>query len=359
MKEQAISSAHHYIIVGTLLLPGCLQQSRDVVCKRISLPQRSSRTCSHHNQAYQKALSGAPPITIWVHGTRFFHHRMFREFFHCPNGLTKIATLEQHHYWRHVLNALSAGNPQQYPLKTCYLFGWPGRLSFIQREEYAQLLYAQLRDVIADYKQQYKCTPYIQVIAHSHGGNVVLNLANTKKAEDQDMIINKLILMACPVQAKTKNLIKDPMFKQVYVLYSHLDMIQVMDPQGLYKRKQETPTSFFSKRRFPLKENVLQIKMRHNRHAVLHTEFSSPAFVYYLPRIIKEIDEWHKNELCNFNPTSETRLMLTVYTNGKKVEPAPRQFYRIKSRGKRFLKPETSAAPPTHKKPTMIPTAVA
>ena len=38
-------------------------------------------------------------------------------------------------------------------------------------------------------------------------------------------------MMACPVQAKTMECIKDPMFKRIYSLYSSLDFVQILAPQ--------------------------------------------------------------------------------------------------------------------------------
>ena len=155
MKAKKVKPAHHYILIGALLLPGCIQQSRDVVSKRISLSPRGPLS-----QPEPTTSATAPPITIWIHGTRFFPRSMFKNFFHCSDGLTKATDLGKHYRLRQVMNALVAGNPQQYPLETCYLFGWSGRLSFVEREEYAQLLYNQLCSAIAQYKKQYHCQSY-------------------------------------------------------------------------------------------------------------------------------------------------------------------------------------------------------
>ena len=45
--------------------------------------------------------------------------------------------------------------------------------------------------------------PCIQLISHSHGGNIGLNLPAIGKQYEKRLMIDKLIMMGCPVQAKT------------------------------------------------------------------------------------------------------------------------------------------------------------
>jgi len=55
--------------------------------------------------------------------------------------------------------------------------------------------------------------PKVTLISHSHGGNVALNLAAIAEKESP-LSIERLILLACPVQQETAALVDAPMFKK-------------------------------------------------------------------------------------------------------------------------------------------------
>lgn len=157
-----------------------------------------------------------------------------------------------------------------------YTFGWSGLLSQQRRRKEAIRFYNQICEEIVRLEQAEGIfEPEIEIIAHSHGGNVALNLAGiyhtlnnnmdslvdekipTKKEFEaelfrlrektdperfidgqhrfdylptkKDLKIDKLIMMGTPVQPKTYALAASPMFGQVFNIYSDEDAVQKMD----------------------------------------------------------------------------------------------------------------------------------
>jgi hypothetical protein len=172
-----------------------------------------------------------------------------------------------------------------------FTFGWSGILSQNERRKESLRLYNVLCEKIEEYKNQ-GINPKIRILAHSHGGNVSLNLAAINEAsnilkknldeknqtknihktikylkklsskkecqknngqkkfdycpQNIDLKIDELILMGSPVQQETETLVYSDIFKQVYSLYSEQDVIQSMD---VFSTKQRS-----SKQRFDLEK---------------------------------------------------------------------------------------------------------
>jgi hypothetical protein len=118
--------------------------------------------------------------------------------------------------------------------------------------------------------------------------------------------------LACPVQEATANLIKDPIFKEVFVLYSSLDVMQIIDPQGLYTHDDDRP--LLSQRRFPVQDNIAQVKLKLNGHALFHSDFIHLKFMAMLPHIIDKMRDFQK--VCLNEQTiaqEKTQQILSVY----------------------------------------------
>lgn len=167
-------------------------------------------------------------------------------------------------------------HPQEHHV---YTFGWSGLLSQKQRRKEAIRLY----NLLAEEIDRYHClgkNPKIRLIAHSHGGNLCLNLATIKeillapkisyleekkdKCDHQDqsifhmfaymktlknqegayknkkfkrydyvpntnITIDELIMLGTPIQVETINVVTSPIFKNVYSFYSEHDSIQNLD----------------------------------------------------------------------------------------------------------------------------------
>ena len=118
--------------------------------------------------------------------------------------------------------------------------------------------------------------------------------------------IDELMLLACPVQEKTRALVSDSFFDHVYSFHSHADLFQVLDPQGWpalreclkkifkappKKAMQELLTFFeetplFSARHFPAHETVKHIKVVMHNRDLFHIEFLLMPFINALPQLL-------------------------------------------------------------------------
>lgn len=260
-------------------------------------------------------IKQGPPITIWIHGTRqFFSKYFFHNFFHCHPGINPACTFEEKYHLRDVAKKLAEADSERFSFDTFYFYGWSGKLSFEARHKAAQDLYDDLTEIIDQFKKTYNHDPFIRLITHSHGGNVALHLAEVKN-ETCNFEINELIMLAVPVQQRTLELIKDSLFKKIYSIYSTLDTIQIIDPQGFhhwyrhktgqYKQRVESP--FFSERLFPEQDNLLQIKLKMNRRGIGHVEFLMNHFIKNIPVILDRADAWHTK-------TKQTKVFVKLKT---------------------------------------------
>jgi len=291
-----------------LILTGCNGQR--TIKKKLHVP-------IYNQSIYSSAcIQNNPPITVWIHGTRFFPRRALQEAFHGKTGLKHAEAFPRDHYLRAVAETLDAYAPSQFPFDTFYFFGWSGKLNANIREQSAHQLYAELKRISAEYQESYQAIPLIQLITHSHGGNVALNLARIE--DTNPLCIDRLIMLACPVQTKTMDLIGSPMFEKAYVLYSSLDLVQVIAPQlrkKHYSSKHAIKFPPFSHRRFPSHPHVTQVKVKVNGRALFHNEFNKPHFVRLLPSILDDIDNWQSPIACEKEMVSlKPKNLLCVYT---------------------------------------------
>jgi hypothetical protein len=305
-------------------------------------------------------------VTVFIHGT--FHlpimpkiaikgiHGLIDKAVFAKKGLYKVTSLKEHyeqtwtkklhHY--HMLSTLSDAQPEQFPLESLYMFGWSGQLNPAKRLHAAKKLYNALSLVVTEYKQKDGIEPYIQIITHSHGGNVALNLAKINETSDTSLTIDELILLACPVQHETSQLVESAVFKKIYSLHSHWDILQVIDAQGwvpfkqriknLFKRndpdtqisdeKKEMPC-FFSERHFALNPKLIQANIYYGMRGMLHVEFISATFMQHLPVLLRYIDaqtDYHPSEkdpdmFVDLNPMikESRRLRLAEKKSHKRV----------------------------------------
>lgn len=283
-----------------LLLTGCGKPLyiREKLYIKKTQDAEGKRPCFHANVPDY--------ITVWIHGTKLYPRAVLHKLYHSPNGLVHASSFDTQYHLRSIADTLSSADPSRYDSEYMFLFGWSGALAFEERTKAAHKLYTQLKSVTQSYVQKYGKKPKIRIITHSHGGNVALNLAHIK--DDPDFVVDELILLACPVQEATANLIKSPLFKEVFVLYSALDLLQIIDPQGLYSHDDECP--LFSKRLFPTQENITQVKMKLNGRALFHSDFIRVKFVSILPQIIDKMREFHEK----YAALKQQEQILSIYT---------------------------------------------
>lgn len=278
-----------------------------------------------HIERYDKKSSSTsiepPAVTIWVHGTLVLRKPIYHRIFADKTTLVPALSLPEKHHFRQLAETIAEHDQEHFPLEEFYIFSWSGKLQNQERKYAAQMLYYEIMQLHKTYIKKYGCEPRIRIIAHSHGGNVVLNMAKIKNTPIP-LSIESLILLACPVQEKTKHLISTPIFKRVYSLYSSLDIIQILAPQfklactthpitAKHKRHYRIPP--FSSRLFPTYNHLTQAKIKINGYPISHTRFSRKDFVALLPTILQKLDSWHTESIAN-NSIRKHKLLL-IYKN--------------------------------------------
>jgi pimeloyl-ACP methyl ester carboxylesterase len=199
--------------------------------------------------------------------------------------------------------ALFETAPHEFPLERFYKYYWPGELSLQARKKAASELYGILKT------HQGPCT----IIAHSHGCNLALHLAELAHEDGKESCtkIDRLVLLAAPVQEATAHLVSSPVFKRVYACYSITDMIQVADPQKFHRdmraRKDDLP--LFSKRLFPSSNKLTQAQITFDKRHPSHNDFIGVPFFKQLPHILSLLDTVH-TQGCE-----HVRLHVPLYGN--------------------------------------------
>lgn len=304
------------IICSCLFLAQC-GHTRRTIKKKIMVAN------DYHIHNHKKETAHTPPpVTVWIHGTCFNRNPLFHNYFNGKPGLKLITEIDQKHYLVNAAKTLALYSPHQFPIEAFYVYGWSGKLSFDERKENATILYHELQRINDEYVKTHGTEPSIQIISHSHGGNIALNLPSISKQCEKPLIIDKLIMMACPVQAKTMECIKDPMFKRIYSLYSSLDFVQILAPQMVYKVKETKKGRYkaewkfppFSNRRFPHHPTVAQVKIKIDGRAIMHGEFTLPKFLSTLHEVLANIDTWYFEQSA-VPLWVEKEKLFCVYTN--------------------------------------------
>lgn len=231
-------------------------------------------------------LEKLPPgnATIFIHGTMFALVSPLANLGPIPEGLIPFSSCTNG--YKRVGMALIASNPKQFTQQNFFYFGWNGELDFTERKQAAYLLY----DTISEH------TEPLTVIAHSHGCNVALYLAQiAEEKKNTTLKIDSLILLAAPVQNATAHLVHSPLFKQIISLYSTADLIQIADPQGVYTESKKVSVDkklpLLSKRRFPHAPALKQARVLLDGHSPSHIDFIKPRFIKRLPELITLLAE--------------------------------------------------------------------
>ena len=134
-------------------------------------------------------LEKLPPgnATIFIHGTMFALVSPLANLGPIPEGLIPFSSCTNG--YKRVGMALIASNPKQFTQQNFFYFGWNGELDFTERKQAAYLLY----DTISEH------TEPLTIIAHSHGCNVALYLAQiAEEKKNTTLKIDSLILFSCP-----------------------------------------------------------------------------------------------------------------------------------------------------------------
>ncbi len=230
----------------------------------------------------ESVMSAHDVLTVWVHGTR---NPIFRKIHASPEGLYAWDNLPSEYGLKKVAEALHEHDVSEFHIDNFYTFGWSGLLSFFARDMAGKDFNRAIRDLKDQHFKQHAIIPRIRVITHSHGCNVVLSAAD-QLLLDEPVMIDELVLLACPVQQATVQQIQSPAFKNIYSLYSTIDLTQVLDPQGLNIEKRQSNGKLFSERQFPSQPNLVQAQIRRKGFALTHGGFVRQRFGTVLPSIL-------------------------------------------------------------------------
>ena len=218
-----------------------------------------------------------------------------------PYGIIAARNVQQNSILARIALTLDKASPQEFGKDFFYFYGWHGKLTFSSRMQAAEKLYA----VVKDHKGP------LTIVAHSHGCSVALYLASlAEQHQNYSLVIDKLILLAAPVQTATKHLLHSPIFKEVYTFYSSADFMQIGDPQGLYWESYlysplNTPIPLLSKRCFDPAPNIIQTRVMLDRQSANHLHFMISRFLKHLPALLcavkKRADEGGYEKTRNFS----------------------------------------------------------
>ena len=227
--------------------------------------------------------------TIFIHGTIFPVVSRLMNGGRYPHGLVPVVDIKENTRLTRLARTLENADAMSFPTGSFYFYSWSGVLNFNERKKAAKLLFSALCDHQGP----------ITIIAHSHGCNVALYLAELAEEQGKPLQIDSLILCAPPVQKPTAHLIKSPIFKKIYSFYSTADIVQVLDPQGLYEETKkisiDTPP-LFSQRLFQDTSNLVQTRVLFNKKSPGHESFLSPRFVSKLPSLISLLNSAEEKE---------------------------------------------------------------
>jgi hypothetical protein len=213
-----------------------------------------------------------------------------------------------------------------------YTFGWSGLISQSRRRFEAIRLFNALQEEIIALKKE-NVEVKVRMIAHSHGGNLCLNLgaivpilnsktfnefdkysleeqanesikqmftiiktlpakeqASTKQGQkrfdyvptEKKFSIDELILLGTPIQQETELFLFSPIFKKIYNVYSAEDSIQQLDWISTKNAisKQRVNETLLARMTQPSSPRIIQIKIMYERQIAKNHEGSQ--------RIIRE-----------------------------------------------------------------------
>jgi hypothetical protein len=196
-------------------------------------------------------------------------------------------------------------------IKKYYLFNWNGALSIQHREIASKELYENICEIIKKNTSDGFLTK-IDLICHSHGGNVAFGLFKFAKKNSWLVQIENLILMGTPIYEFSENMLfkkninNEYFFKNVFSLISKEDLIQTKDITTGYKMYQK-----FIKNRSNLFQIYFSYEKNNNKVYPTHQEFTYnankdrkiPVVVQFIPLIISSINDikkTNKGEILNF-----------------------------------------------------------
>ena len=300
-----MKSAIKWIVTGCLLAGAMCTGTHE---KKIHFKKKICVT-----KAVAKKTSAVAPsdtyITVWIHGVSIFKPNVYN------NGLWPAHTFIENESLFGIGKDLVESDPKRFPADNVLMYSWAGKFDYGECEKASARLYDSLFNAIKEYTAQNRSSPKIRIVTFSYGGNIALNLPKFK-AQGKKLVVDELILLAWPVQKSLVSMARDPMFKRIFNVYSPLDIVQIMDPQGLCCFNPNMP--LFSSRRIKRAPNVLQAQIHINGRGCGHFGLNNRKFVSVFPLVLDELNDWFCYAQENNLGLKRTRYMLSIYTDKSK-----------------------------------------
>lgn len=149
-------------------------------------------------------------------------------------GLTEFCEqdLPVWHAARYVIPAYDAcvrSVKNEIDLQKYLVFGWSGFLHNGARKDAGYELYHALCDYRDHMVARYNIDPEIEIVAHSHGGNVALWLAQAEKEFKRGLRVKALVMLGTPMQKEMISGLESEIFRTIVLCYSQGDGVQQRD----------------------------------------------------------------------------------------------------------------------------------
>ncbi len=246
------------------------------------VPLKQRRNQLHINRSFFSGPLKEGPVTIFIHGTKSSIFSRTLSNLEYPRGINPFNLIRTHSVLSTIARTLHTSCPKDFPLDSFYFYSWEGHLTFKSRFQAAKKLYPILRSHKGP----------LTIITHSHGSNVALYLAHFSHLHnDEDFTIDRLIVLAPPIQEVTKPYACSKIFKEIYNLYSSADFMQIADMQGLYPESYKytspgTKIPLFSERIFPSAAHIVQARILLDGQSPSHLHFLLSRFIKQLPQLL-------------------------------------------------------------------------
>lgn len=247
-----------------------------------SVPPRWTRHQIKINKSFFIGPLYEGPVTLFIHGTKTSCITRALCNLEFPYGINPVNLVRKRSLLKSIAYTLNGAYPDTFPLDSFYFYSWEGNLTFPSRWRAAQRLYPILKQHDGP----------ITLITHSHGANVAFYVARCAELDNNHTFkIDRLIMLAPPVQEATKRYAYSPVFKEIFNIYSTADVMQVADTQGTYpESKREAPPGtcipFFSERTFPCAPHIWQIRLLIDGQSPTHLHFLLHRFIQHLPTVM-------------------------------------------------------------------------
>ncbi len=223
-------------------------------------------------------------------------------------------------------------SPYEKNKKKYYVYNWLGVLSERVRQKAGRRLYTIISELVQGYINKGFSIPRIYLIGFSHGGNVILHMAEEANNREKHLFsIDTAVLLATPIHEKSIKNAQSSFFKTVYSIVSPGDWVQGFDlstpgyhiTTGNRLLKTERPIYEFSVSLF-LKEKLMAYGHAELGHVCWNKidDIKVPLLVFlpFLTEYGALVTPRQQHE-CTLRVTDKTCIMVnnTTYCSGSDI----------------------------------------